>query len=612
MNARTWRILALSVSGLAMMLVLIIGFFPWGLLKPLIERRLEERFARPVVIGQLERVDRFGFTPVIAISDVRIPHPSWVGDGDFVRLARARASLPLAALLTGGFAPRDVQVTGLALSLVRDKDGRTNWKRPGEPKGKASAPELGAITVRDSVVHYRDAKRQRAFVLHLSSEARTGVQGHGNGVVLGQPVRLALAAPPISSGADRPWPFTVIINGPALIMRAKGVMDRPLDTEHMALNLTARATDLKMIDAIIEAGLFRTQPVALKAHVRRDPARWAISGLTGSIGRSDLAGSLTVNKVSGRTRLEGDLVSRQFDFDDLASDEGLARGRALRRAIGPRIVPNTRVDLSKLGKTDGVLRVRLGRVMSAGVPTGLRSGSGRLTLDHQLLKLEDARVRLRSGVLTGRIVVDQTGGRQSPLVTVDLRLKDSEFSRLTGGGISGAAAVHIHLTGTGKTIREAIGTSNGRIGLVVRDGALPKRIAYAAGFAPGKALAAGRSARAGLRCGVVRLAMRHGRGVAAPLLIDTTESQLRGDGTVTFPDERLALRLRGAAKHAAILRLDGSASIRGTISEPSLDIPPATKSVGNFFKAIGRAIRGRQEPLAGNADCHALAATALR
>ncbi|MEG8043732.1 hypothetical protein QP164_13820 [Sphingomonas sp. LR59] len=50
----------------------------------------------------------------------------------------------------------------------------------------------------------------------------------------------------------------------------------------------------------------------------------------------------------------------------------------------------------------------------------------------------------------------------------------------------------------------------------------------------------------------------------------------------------------------------------GTIERPTVTIPPEVKSVGNIFKAIGRAISGNQGPTASDADCSGLAARVLR
>ena len=79
-----------------------------------------------------------------------------------------------------------------------------------------------------------------------------------------------------------------------------------------------------------------------------------------------------------------------------------------------------------------------------------------------------------------------------------------------------------------------------------------------------------------------------------------------------FPGERIDIRLTGAPKRDALLKLPGVAYLGGTLSDPAIRIPPEVKSIGNIFKAIGRAIKGTQGPLAEDADCGALAASALR
>src|SRR3546814_7239997 len=103
-------------------------------------------------------------------------------------------------------------------------------------------------------------------------------------------------------------------------MTAKGTMARALDTGQMAFTITARADDLKLVDAVIEAGLFGTQPVNLAAHVERAGAKWIVTGLKGTIGGSDLTGHVTVDKRRGRTRLDGAVAVGTLDFEDLASD----------------------------------------------------------------------------------------------------------------------------------------------------------------------------------------------------------------------------------------------------------------------------------------------------
>jgi uncharacterized protein involved in outer membrane biogenesis len=608
------RILLLSLAvALPLVLLIVVAAFPFGVLKGLVADRLTKRFGRPVTIESMTRIDGFGFTPTIAVRGVRIPQAGWAGSGDFLRLREAQVSFPLWPLLTGTFRPRDIEIVGLQLALVRDKDGRTNWARPGEPESGGSSNDLKGLIVRDSVIRYRDGERDRTAMVAFTSDAQ-GLRANGTGSIRGAAVRIALTGASVAQPTAGPWPFTAAIDGKALRMRARGRMDRPLDTDAMTLDVDARAADLRLIDAVIEAGLFGTQPVAITAHVRHDAPRWSITGLKGTIGSSDIAGRLTVDKSGGRTRLDGAIASRRLDFDDLSSDEGLAKGAALERAIGPRLIPNTRIDLGNIDTTDGRIAVRVARVFSHGGSTSVTGVDGVLTLDRQRLRADPLVIRLAGGTARGTVSIDQRGGAKWPTLGLDLRLTGTRVEALagTGGAFTGRVMAHARLTGRGETVREAIGRANGRIGFTVRDGALPARYAAALGFDAGRTLLADADDRAQLRCVVLALAVKNGRGVAAPLVVDTSASQLRGTGTVGFPAERIDFRLTGAPKGKSLLRLPGSAFMTGTLSDPVLTVPPEVKSAGNIFKAIGRAITGRQGPSASDADCAGLTARALR
>ena len=596
----------------AVMLAMIVaGLFPWQLLRGTIERRATERFGRPVTIGAMTRDSLFSFTPTVTLRDVRVPQAAWAGGGDLARIRAASVTFGVWPLLVGRFRPRDLAVDGVRLALVRDAQGRKNWQKDdADGDGDGSGPDLAGLTIRDAVVSYRDAKEDRQVTLAISADPASGLRAQGTGAVLGAPVRIAARGPALVRG--KPWPFAVEVDGALLSMRADGTMDRPLDTGAMTLDVRARADDLKRIDAVIEAGLFRTRPVTMRAHVRHDDDTWTITRLTGTIGRSDIAGRLTVEKVDGRSKVDGALDSRRFAFDDLSSAEGRAAGRALEARIGPRLVPNTRIDIGNIDSTDGRLAFRVRSIVGEDSETVVNM-RGVMTMDHQLLTLAPIRMRIAQGVVTGRATVDQRGGRRMPVLTLDLTLTDGRVATFAGGGeITGRIAARARLTGSGETIRTAVGRSSGSVGFVARDGSLPAKYAAALGFDAGRALLANDGERSGLRCLVARLDMRGGTGRGDPVIVDTAVSQLTGSGSVSFPDERLNFSLRGAPKREVLLRIPGSVTVAGTLQQPSLIVPPEVKSVGNIFKAIGNKIAGKSGPTASDANCGALAAKALR
>lgn len=586
-----------------------LAMFPVAPFRHRAEAALTERFGRPVTIGRLERTPAFSFTPTIHVRDIRIPQAGWAGAGDLARIGSVNVRIRAVRLLTGNIDPQAIVAQHVRLDLVRTADGRENWRTaPGESSGDPL--RLDGLTIRDAVVSYRDAKQDRRFAVAVVADDK-GVEARGSGTVRGAAVRVAMAGPAITH-SDRPWPFQAMLDGPRLAIAAKGVMDAPLDTDRMALTVTARAVDLKLIDAVIEAGLFGTQPVRMSATVRHDGPRWSVRDLKGTIGRSDIAGTLDVDKTSGRTQLTGDIRSRALDFDDLADDAGLARAAALERAEGPRVVPNTRVNIAKIDRTDGRLTFRVDRIVSGKRPSSIRGARGTLTIDHQLLTIDPLRVELAQGTIGGRVTVDQRGGKRQPTVALALDLTGSNIAALSGGGeVSGRVDGRVRLTGTGDTIRAAVGRSSGTIGVVARDGTLPAKMAAMLGFDAGRALTADDGASATLRCAVVRMPVSNGRGRFAPLIVDTNVSQTRGSGGVRFPAETIAAVLTGAPKRDSLLRIPGSVRASGTLSNPQVTVPPEVKSVGNILKGLGRAITGHQGPRASDADCASLSRQAI-
>jgi uncharacterized protein involved in outer membrane biogenesis len=209
--------------------------------------------------------------------------------------------------------------------------------------------------------------------------------------------------------------------------------------------------------------------------------------------------------------------------------------------------------------------------------------------------------------------VDQRGAREEPLVRIDLTMRGSSIATLAGGDgeVDGRVDGRVKLTGTGSTIREVVGASDGTIGLVARDGVLPAKIASFLGLDLGRGLFTDKDTRSTLRCAIVRLSMRRGVGTTDPFLIDTTRSQANGAGTISFPSEQMAIRVTGAPKEKSVLRLPGSLTIGGSIKAPDVGLAPGTKSVGTIFPALGRPPPGTQGPRATDADCSGLAARAL-
>ncbi len=598
-----WRRLlpriAIALAASVAILLLALGAFPVGLARGLVEKRLSSALHTHVAVGSITRDSVFSYAPVVSVRDVRIAQPTWVGAGDFVRVGSASLRVPVFGLLFGTFRPDRVALDGARIVLVRDAKGRANWKPEGSKPatGDSTGPSLSDLTVTNTQIELRDAKRGLIVAGPLTVDAARGLRFSGKGSFLDTPATLDLTGGRIT-GIDpaAPYPFAASIISPALHMTAKGVMDGVLDTRHFKADIAARAPTLKNIDRIIEAGLFGTQAVAITAAVRHEGRDWYVDRIGGSIGRSRFTGVATVRKIDIRTAIDARIHATQLDFDDLADAKGQAASQQRRAAIGPRVLPPTRINLSKLWKTDGTIRFSVDRVLSKG-GTVFRSLSGTLSLDHKLLTVSNVVATLANGRMTGAVRVDHRTGR--PKLAVDLRLAGLTLEELIGKPdlVGGQVRGHIVLRGQGDTVREALSHSSGKAAIVATEGHVKRIVADVLGQNLSGAVAhaiEGPSQQVPLRCLVANFRADRGVLVPHPLGIDTGNSVGRGAGRIVLDGERIDVTLSGTSKSRALLRIADPIKLGGTLSAPTVSIAgtgsTAKPTAGSLLKVFGRSL----------------------
>nr|WP_277923150.1 AsmA family protein [Sphingomonas sp. CARO-RG-8B-R24-01] len=593
--------LATSVVGAAVVVVgfVALGAFPVGVMRSTVESRLSAALDTKVHVGAVTRDTLFSYNPVVSVRDVRIAQPAWVGPGDFVRVETAQVRVPMFSLLFGHFRPDRISIDGARIALVRDASGKENWK-PDHPKSKSGGddrPSLSDLTITHSQVVIRDARRGLVIDGPLSVDAAHGLRYAATGTFRDTPARLELTGGKIT-GIDptAPYPFAATLESPALRMAVKGTMRGVLDTRHFSADVTAQAPTLKNLDRIIEAGLFGSQPINLAGKIRHDGRDWYVDKIGGSMGRSLFSGVATIHKDGGRTTIDAKVDARQFDFDDLADAEGRAESAARNAAVGPRVIPPTRINLSKLGKTDGRLVFVAHRLLSSS-GTVFKSLSGSLTLDHRVVTVRDIVATLANGRMTGVVKVDHRSG--APKLAIDLRLAGLTLDALVGQPkmISGPVRGHIVLTGQGDTVREAMAHASGKAAIVATDGHVQRMVADVLGQNLSGAVAhaiGGPSETVPLRCLVANFRATGGVLTPNPLAIDTGASVGRGSGRILLDGERLELTLAGASKSNALLRIADPIHVRGTLGSPTVTVAGLGASekptAGGVLRVLGRSI----------------------
>lgn len=627
------RQITLAAIAIVLLLALLAAAaFPVGLLKGVAERRLSDEFDAPVTIGALSRTSAFSFTPEIVVRDLRIVQPAWAGTGDFLTVSRASARVSIFDLIIGDADPQSITVMGLDVALVRDAKGNSNWAgRPGKTSSTSrDAPSLERLLIDKGRFTLRDVKRRLDIRGTIAADAATGLAIDAAGTFDGTPARLTARGNALAGqkAADA-WPFSARLDSAVLDLSATGTAAGALNFRDMKMTIIAKGTSLKNLDHVIEAGLFGTQDIDLSGSVRHVGEDWFIDTLRGTIGRSRIDAKATVLKRGGRTKIDATIDAPQFDFDDLADDAGLAAARAKEARIGKRIIPDTRIDLSRMGPTDGIIRFSVARLLIQGGSV-FRSLTGELTLDQRILKLDKAVAKLDAGRMTGWVKVDSTAA--TPIFSTELRVEGARLETLIGQPdmIGGAVQGLVRIVGRGTTIREAFSNGSGKIAFTASRGAMNRAAAFVLGQDLGGAIGqtlGNDDAMTPLTCAILAFDARNGVLRPAPFLMATAVSRGSGSGVINLDGETVALTVAGASKNKPVLKLVDPLRIGGTLSAPAITVdnqPAAGKGsdkgiIGSIGRSIGSALGLRKDdgpaikaPPVSAAGCKDMTRAALR
>lgn len=587
------------VGCLALGLVFLASF-PIAVLKPVIEDRLSSALDTEVAIGAVSRSPTFSFKPEVTMTDIRIRQPQWAGTGQLLDAKSATIRISTWAILAGNLQPSRLRLDGVRVALVRDADGRSNWtgSQPDDEEQTSQPwPAISNLSINDVRFTLDDRKRRLQLAGRVDVEQSGGLRIAGRGTFLGSPASLSASGGPISGvRPSNPYPFRLSLRSPALELEAEGEMSGLLDTGNFEARMTAAGPTLKNLDHVIEAGLFGSQPIDIKATVRREDRDWHIRSLRGSVGRSEFAGNARVLKRGERTRVVGTVRASRFDFDDLADDAGQAQAAALRARLGPRIIPDTRINLSKIGNTDIEMDFAADRLLARDGSV-FRSLKAKAILDRRLLTVTDIVARMDQGAMTGDVRVDHRSG--DPKLSTNLRFRGATLDLVFGNPeiVTGPVRGVVALSGSGDTVREALAKANGKVGMVASRGSMKAAVADVLGQDLGKTIGqmvSAPSQRDPLHCLVAAFTASNGVLTPSPLVISAGSSVGRGSGRIVMDGERVDLTLRGAASRQSGLRIADPIRVHGTLSSPQVSVAglnAKTKpTLGRALKVLGKSV----------------------
>ena len=623
----------ITVGGLVVILVLILAFMDWNLLKHPVERIASARSGRTVRIAGDLHVHIWSWTPTVTLNGLTLGNPPWEANRSLAKIERTEIQLKLLPLLKGDVILPRVALFEPDVYLHQDKSGRANWtfENKAPTNAPASKPtklpvirdlviESGKLTLADDIRRLRVNGTVEAHE-KPSKEDPKPFRVLGTGTINDQPFELKVAGGPLMNlDPEHPYPFDLAIKAGDLEVVSDGRVLKPFNLADLDFNVTLSGQDLAEGFYLTQLALPNTAPFKLHAHIARNGMRVAVTDIAGTMGQSDLHGKLDIDATRKRPYMTGELISSRLRMKDLAASLGgkpkggnsldaqpektggeqtAASKQPQPKEKAPPPDPNTRLfpdahlQVDRVRAMDADVHFRAQSIEAGTVP--FKRVAFRVKLDNGVLALDPFAFEMPEGHLAGNVKIDAR--KDVPKVHIDVRVKDIQLDQLKGkspgasaplGGVMQARAV---IDGSGDSVHRVMSDANGTLTLILPNGEVRAAFAELTGINVAKGvglLLTKANDRAQIRCGVAQFDIKDGLMKAENVTFDTQNVLIKGKGDIKLGPEELNLEIQGKPKKIRLTRLRTPIEVKGHLMKPSIGVDVgSTVKQGAIAAALG-------------------------
>lgn len=633
---RTKKTLSWLAGIVALVIVGIVIFvitFDWNRLKPTINQKVSTELNRPFAIrGNLgvdwsRPADETGWRswvpwPHVHAEDIVLGNPADIPAVSMVSLERVDASLsPLALLGKQIYIPR-IKLKQPDASLRRLANGKNNWtfelansSNEDQPKDQKSAWsfKIDDIVFDQGKIAYDDAMIGAKFkatidplgkplpfseVVGDSSSAKKVVSKKAPDYVFGWKVdgtyndeslsgsgkiggMLALRDP------DGLFPLQADVRSGKTRVAVAGTLSDPLNLGALDLRLQFSGQSLSQLHKLTGIVLPDTPPYSTDGHLsaelkRAKGAIYRYQNFNGKIGDSDIHGSLTYQMSKPRPSLSGELVSNQLRFTDLApligADSNQEKASRGEKATQPsdKVLPRDKFDTKQWSTMDADVKFTAKRI-EHGESLPLSDLYTHLSLNNGTLLMDPLRFGVAGGNLNSTIRLE---GKRTPMRgAADLHargfqlqklLPNVESMRRSLGQLNGDAKI----SGTGNSVADLLGTSNGDVRLLINDGVISRNLMEIAGLNVGNYLVGKLFGddEVKINCAAADIGIKNGLAATRLFVFDTENAVINISGNVNLATERMDLSIDPESKGMRVLTLRSPLYVKGTFKHPDAGV----------------------------------------
>ena len=582
--------LALVLGAAASLVLLVYGALYWieseaG--QRFIERRASSATGREVHIGELDI--KIGWRPGLRVSGLRVANPEWAKTRHLVDAELIDARFRLMPLLFGRAIVEDLTLVQAKAGLEREKNRNTwTFRDPPEDEDKQSRVLVKRINIDRGLVAYRDTTIDTDMQIQVTGDVGAGgaLDIIARGTFRGRKARGVARIPGVLPTPDTAVEMSAAATLDDITVAAAGTV-RAADVDGIDLDIDVSGASLADLKRLAPVNLPETPPYRLQGRFRNPGGAFIFDTFSGRVGDSDLSGSAQYSRGGKRPMLKANLVSRLLDLDDLGPLVGAPPKTGPGETAAPqqkqqvqsieatgKVLPQKRFAVEDWPIMDADVRFEGKRIVDAAqVP--IEDLSAHWILENGVLRFEPLRFRIAKGQVTANIRLD--GNQKPPLGKANIDISGVNLRELVPASSKmteplGMIYGRIDIAGRGTSVADLFGTADGRLAMLINGGKISNLLVELGGLDVAEALRilATRDVQVDLRCAVADLSIKGGLATPQVLIIDTSDTFVRAEGTVEFRSEKLDLVAYPEPKDPSIFALRSPIMIRGTFKDPSV------------------------------------------
>jgi AsmA protein len=582
-----WLLLALAV-------LFTILIFSLGQFKGPLTRAVSKATGRELVIEGDLRVVPSWVHPRFRAEKVTFANADWATDDYLLSAGAVEISISLPGLLRGRVVVPEARLEGAELSLEMDAEGQKNWiLKQDEDNKKPSRFVIRLLTLDRGQLHYIDAGRDMDIITDLSTD-EAGVAFSAKGKYQGLDLAAKGRSGPVLSIRETDQAFP--LQGTAKIGATEAKIDGNI-TEIVGLRGIDTKIDLsgqsmEELYWIIGVAFPSTSPYRTSGRLIREGDVIRYENFVGKVGESDLAGTFQFDSSGARPTMTGDLVSKVLNLADLGSLVGTDQEREK-----SGVLPDMSFDPARWDSVDADVKLRSGTIKRP-EQLPLEKLDVRVLMKDSVLSLEPLDFGFAGGRLAGPVRMD---GNQEPMnSSITMRVDKLQLARLfptikeaqaSLGNLGGA----IDLKGKGNSVKDMLGTSNGKIALYMDGGRISRTLMELVAldlWEIARLKLKGDQTTVEIRCAIADLDVKDGMAHINALIIDTGVVNIQAGGWVNLKTEEMNLKIEPKPKDKSIASLNSPLYVRGTFSQPR--VAPDAKMIA---RGVGAIVMGVLNPL---------------